>query len=261
MCVCVCVCVCVWCMCVCACVCVCVWLFCRSLCVHVRVCVWLFCGSLCVRVHVCVWLFWRSLCVHVCVVILWESVCSCACVCMVISWESVCSCACACVCGYFVGVCEFMCVCICVFVCVRVCVWLFCGSLCVHVRVTLIQVRPVFRLHPLHELTQLGELLQNKYEPFNSVVDPGFPRSGGANPRGWAPTYDFAKFSAKLHEIERIWTPGGAHPSRPLRSATAIKWCCNFYDGIKNVDKVPFMMASMLMIIALVLGMIVQYLS
>ena len=24
-----------------------------------------------------------------------------------------------------------------------------------------------------------------------------------------APTYDFAKFSQKLHEIERIWTPGG----------------------------------------------------
>ena len=25
---------------------------------------------------------------------------------------------------------------------------------------------------------------------------------------GGAPTYDFAKFSQKLHEIERIWTPG-----------------------------------------------------
>ena len=30
-----------------------------------------------------------------------------------------------------------------------------------------------------------------------------------------APTYDFAKFSRKLHEIERIWAPGG-RPSRPL---------------------------------------------
>ena len=28
-------------------------------------------------------------------------------------------------------------------------------------------------------------------------------------PQGVAPTYDFAKFSQKLHEIERIWTPGG----------------------------------------------------
>ena len=38
-----------------------------------------------------------------------------------------------------------------------------------------------------------------------AVADPGFPRGGGANsPR--APTYDFAKFSQKLHEIERIWT-------------------------------------------------------
>ena len=50
-----------------------------------------------------------------------------------------------------------------------------------------------------------------------SVADPGFPRGGGANfPEGGAPTYEFAKFSQKLHEIERFWTPrGGAGPSRP----------------------------------------------
>ena len=29
----------------------------------------------------------------------------------------------------------------------------------------------------------------------------------GANPPGGAPTYDFAKFSQKLHEIERVWIP------------------------------------------------------
>ena len=34
-----------------------------------------------------------------------------------------------------------------------------------------------------------------------------------------APTYDFAKNSQKLHEIERIWI-GGDVPSAPLRSAT-----------------------------------------
>ena len=34
------------------------------------------------------------------------------------------------------------------------------------------------------------------------------PRRGRELPRG-APTYEFAKFSRKLHEIERIWTPGG----------------------------------------------------
>ena len=45
-----------------------------------------------------------------------------------------------------------------------------------------------------------------------SVADPGFPRGGGANSPGGAPTYNFAKFSPKLHEIERIWTPGGARP-------------------------------------------------
>ena len=41
------------------------------------------------------------------------------------------------------------------------------------------------------------------------MADPGLPRAGGANSRGGAPTYDFAIFSQKLHEIERIWAPGG----------------------------------------------------
>ena len=45
-----------------------------------------------------------------------------------------------------------------------------------------------------------------------TVADPGFPRGGGANSPG-APTYDFAKISQKLYEIERILTLGG----RPLR--------------------------------------------
>ena len=34
-------------------------------------------------------------------------------------------------------------------------------------------------------------------------------------PEEGAPTYDFAKISQKLHEIERIWTP--------LRSATGFQ--------------------------------------
>ena len=43
-----------------------------------------------------------------------------------------------------------------------------------------------------------------------TVADLGFFRGGGANsPGGGAPTYDFAKFSQKLHEIERIWAPRG----------------------------------------------------
>ena len=42
-----------------------------------------------------------------------------------------------------------------------------------------------------------------------------FPEEGALTPGG-TPTYGFAKFSQKLYEIERIWTPGGggAHPSR-----------------------------------------------
>ena len=44
------------------------------------------------------------------------------------------------------------------------------------------------------------------------MADPEFPRGGGANPPGGTPTYDFAKFSQKLHEIEGIWTrEEGAH--------------------------------------------------
>ena len=43
----------------------------------------------------------------------------------------------------------------------------------------------------------------------SAVADLGFPRGGSANFPGGAPTYDFAKFSQKLHEIERIWAPGG----------------------------------------------------
>ena len=42
----------------------------------------------------------------------------------------------------------------------------------------------------------------------HSVADQEFPRGGAANPQG-ALTYDFAKFSQKLHEIERIWTRKG----------------------------------------------------
>ena len=42
----------------------------------------------------------------------------------------------------------------------------------------------------------------------NSVADPGFPLGGAPTLGGeGAPTYDFAKFSPKLHGIERIWTP------------------------------------------------------
>ena len=38
-----------------------------------------------------------------------------------------------------------------------------------------------------------------------------FPGEGEPTPRG-APTYDFAIFSRKLHEIERIWAPPGGAP-------------------------------------------------
>ena len=49
-----------------------------------------------------------------------------------------------------------------------------------------------------------------------------FPEVGAPTLQG-APTYDFAKFSEKLHEIERIWTlgeEGGASKMLLCRSAT-----------------------------------------
>ena len=36
------------------------------------------------------------------------------------------------------------------------------------------------------------------------VADLGFPRGGGANPKGGAPTYYLANFSWQLHENEEI---------------------------------------------------------
>ena len=47
-------------------------------------------------------------------------------------------------------------------------------------------------------------------------ADPGFPVGGGADPRGGAPTYDFVKFSKKLHEIEKnLGRRGGRAPGAP----------------------------------------------
>ena len=43
-----------------------------------------------------------------------------------------------------------------------------------------------------------------------TVADPGFPRGGGANPKGGAPTYYLANYSRKLHENEEILGQRGA---------------------------------------------------
>ena len=40
-----------------------------------------------------------------------------------------------------------------------------------------------------------------------------FPEEGAPTLRG-APTYDFMKFSQKLHEIERLWAPRGERVPR-----------------------------------------------
>ena len=48
------------------------------------------------------------------------------------------------------------------------------------------------------------------------MADPGFPRGGGTNSPEEAQTYDFAIFSQKLHEIERIWAWRRASLTPPL---------------------------------------------
>ena len=61
--------------------------------------------------------------------------------------------------------------------------------------------------------TYVIKLFGNEYL---TGADPGFPVGGGANPLGGAPTYDFAKFCEKLHEIEKILgRRGGRAPGAP----------------------------------------------
>ena len=65
----------------------------------------------------------------------------------------------------------------------------------------------------ISEFEMYDDLLQWSSGYQRQIQD--FPEEGAPTPGG-APTYDFAKFSQKLHEIERIRTPGeGAHPLRP----------------------------------------------
>ena len=65
-----------------------------------------------------------------------------------------------------------------------------------------------------------------------------FSEVGRANPRGGggSPTYDFAKFSQKLHEIERI---GGGGGLRPLRSVTVILLFFNEFNRLYIYVCVP----------------------
>ena len=62
---------------------------------------------------------------------------------------------------------------------------------------------------------------------FMPGADPEFPVGGAPTLQWGAPTYEFAKFSEKLHEIEKNLGPGGwgrgVAPWRPVRSASACK--------------------------------------
>ena len=63
-----------------------------------------------------------------------------------------------------------------------------------------------------HSITHIYQ--QDSSTHVSSVADPGFPRGGGVNPKGGAPTYYLANFSRKLHENEEILGKGGPHVPR-----------------------------------------------
>ena len=80
------------------------------------------------------------------------------------------------------------------------------------------------------------------------VADPGFPRGGGANSPGGRQHTILPNFPKKVHEIERIWTPGGGEgrvPCTPLRSATgqtqrkSLKNYDITYNDYTNDGKLP----------------------
>ena len=49
-----------------------------------------------------------------------------------------------------------------------------------------------------------------------TVAYPGFPRGGGANPKGGAPTYYLANFSQNCMKMKKFWAGGGASLASPL---------------------------------------------
>ena len=73
------------------------------------------------------------------------------------------------------------------------------------------QGRPRSNFFHFHRVS--GNLLRNnRFAHPLSVADPGFFPGGCAN---FQNCYYFSNFCRKLHENERIWTPGGARAWRP----------------------------------------------
>ena len=67
-----------------------------------------------------------------------------------------------------------------------------------------------------------------------TVVDPGFSRGSSVNSPEGAPTYDFAKFSPKLHENERSWSGGGQVSLAAPRSANGLL-CTLALEGVHSI--------------------------
>ena len=62
----------------------------------------------------------------------------------------------------------------------------------------------------LYPSTHTQNVKREKYVQYTlAVADLGFPRGGGANSPGGRQHTILPNFPKKLHEIERIWAPGG----------------------------------------------------
>ena len=67
------------------------------------------------------------------------------------------------------------------------------------------------------------------------MADPGFSRGGSTNSQN---SYYFSNFCRKLHENERIWTPGGRVLGAPLRSVNAL--CPSINYGFQSQSGQPY---------------------
>ena len=70
------------------------------------------------------------------------------------------------------------------------------------------------------------------------MADPGFPRGGRRQLSRGAPTYDFAKFPKNCMNLKKFGPPGGAHPSRSLRSATDLYWSIMMLSSLETSPNV-----------------------
>ena len=69
-----------------------------------------------------------------------------------------------------------------------------------------------------------------------AVADPGFPRGGGANPKGGVPTYYLANFSQNCMKMKNVWATRGARVPRAAPFDPPLKRNVMFEPTISCVE-------------------------